>query len=260
MAKKEKKVQMLSPENYIRTRARSLEIYECLINNEWAESGIANVIVTRKHTNGNFTTALYLVDLYCLGVKDSIFLFNVGEDEYHKQLNAVCAMDEFIKIDYILAHNIIFAAIEFAGDYGFSPAKTFTNITQYLLEEDKDEIELIDIECGLHGKPAYFEGPYDDKAKVNRILQQLERTAGKGNYNYTLVIGEDDDLTNEKEDEIEDSEKYDEAVRIFRMYEGKFDSLNQQQSVLFLEAVDLIFQDAVDEDLAADFYDQLIED
>ena len=267
MAKKNKTIQLQSPENYIRTRARNLEIYECLINDGWKEGGMATVMVSRKHTNGNVTFAIYLVDLYCLGVKDTLFLFNVSELMYRQQLQRFYEMDEFTKIEYKLAHNIIYAAVEFAGDYGFIPDKLFTNVTQYLLEEDTEDIELIDIECGLHGKPAYFQGPNDNQATIKRILNQLERTAGRGNYNYTLGVDDLDsanDLFRYDEDteheEIDDSISYEETVGVFRQYEDRFDSLNKEETESFLDAVEVLFKSLVIEDVFDRYYDDFIED
>jgi hypothetical protein len=45
-------VHQLSPENYIRTKARTLPIYKCLVTPNWQDMGMANVIVMRKHVNG----------------------------------------------------------------------------------------------------------------------------------------------------------------------------------------------------------------
>jgi hypothetical protein len=47
MAKKNsgKVIQMLSPENYIRTKSRTLPIYECWINTDWEDVNLANCIV-----------------------------------------------------------------------------------------------------------------------------------------------------------------------------------------------------------------------
>ena len=89
MAKKRKKtgkvVQMhQSPENYIRTRARNLPIHECLITEEWEKAGMASVLIARKHSNGNITLGFYLVDIYCLGVKDTFYQFNIPETEYEQ--------------------------------------------------------------------------------------------------------------------------------------------------------------------------------
>lgn len=59
--------QKLSPENYIRQKARSLPIYECWITSNWKNSGLASICISRIHSNGNLTLGMYLVDLYCLG-------------------------------------------------------------------------------------------------------------------------------------------------------------------------------------------------
>ena len=143
MAKRKKNTkitQNLFHENYIRQKSRSLPVYECWINQDWEEGRSANVIITRKHSNGNFTAGIYLVDLLCLGVVESGFRFNIYESEYKELIESFGEIGEnqIGKIDYALAHNIIFAALEFADDYGFKPHKDFTNTLQYFLEEDKN--------------------------------------------------------------------------------------------------------------------------
>lgn len=176
-----KTAQLLSPENYIRKKARNLPIYECLVNKDWKESGFANLIVARSHTTGNITACMYLVDLYCLGVKETHYVFNMPKAEYKERL-VENSDDFYMPVSYELAHNIIFAAIEFAENFDFKPDKSFSSTTKFLLEEDTDEVELIEIECGKNGKPFFISSPDDDKAKIKRIVAQLEKTAGPGNY------------------------------------------------------------------------------
>ena len=57
MAKKNagKVIQMLTPENYIRSKSRTLPIYDCWINSDWEEGKMASVLISRQHTNGNIT-------------------------------------------------------------------------------------------------------------------------------------------------------------------------------------------------------------
>ena len=45
---------------------------------------MANIIIARKHSNDNLTFGIYLVDLLCLGVKDSFYGFNIPEQEYRE--------------------------------------------------------------------------------------------------------------------------------------------------------------------------------
>ncbi|MDZ4757040.1 MAG: hypothetical protein SGJ10_02725 [Bacteroidota bacterium] len=141
------KTSPLSPEKYIRTKARSLPIIACYINSDWKEAGMANIIVVRKHNNSNLTFGIYLVDLFALGTKDALYRFNVSEDVLKDVLN-----NSFIVVDYLLVHNIIYGANAFAEEYGFKVCKEFA-LVQYILEEDIEEIELMEIEFGRDGKP-----------------------------------------------------------------------------------------------------------
>jgi hypothetical protein len=191
--KKGKVIQILSPENYIRQKARNLPIHECRINRNWQKHGLANITVARKHSNGNITLGRFLVDLKCLGVKDAHYLFNVSEHEYKKIAGETYDEMNSEPVSYTLAHNIIYAGIEFADDYRFKPHKDFTSVAQYILEEDTDDIELIDIECGEDGKPFYMRGPLDTEKRANQIIAQLEREAGPGNYEVVWQTEEDFD-------------------------------------------------------------------
>jgi len=195
----------LSPEKYIQTQARSLPILECLINEDWESAGIANVLVARQHKTGNITYALYLVDMYCLGVKDVNYNFNVDPDHY---ADLKYAGPGWLTIDYVLAHNIIYGGIEYAEDYDFKPHKDFT-IARFILEEDDEAVELMELEFGLDGKPCYVQGPYDDPVKVKNIMATLERTAGKDNF--TMVEEDDEDLDDDWDGDWED-EDFDEEL------------------------------------------------
>ena len=110
--KKGKVINMpLSPTNYIRQRARKLPVFECLINSDWFEGGIATINVARRHSNGNITLGFYLVDTFCLGVKDSLFKFNISEISYQEFKDEIFSEFEMEHCEYELAHNIIFGAI-----------------------------------------------------------------------------------------------------------------------------------------------------
>lgn len=148
---KQKSSQHDSPEKYIRTRARTLPIYKCFINSDWKESGVAAIIIGRRHNTGNITVAIFLTDLFARGVKDTFFKFNISEDEF-LELAKRATETNSIEVEYPLVHNIIYGANEFAEAHGFRIHRDFS-LTQYILEEDSEEIEYIDIEFGKDGKP-----------------------------------------------------------------------------------------------------------
>ena len=279
MTKKGKTIQKQSPENYIRSRARGLEIYECVIEEDWDQDGYSNLIIARRHSTGKITAAVYLVDLYCLGITNSDYLFNVDEEEYREEMVNHFLPDGYIEIDYTLAHNIIFAAIDYAEEFGFKPHRIFTNITQYLLKEDNEEIELIDIECGLDGKPTYLYTPLDTEFTLNRIRKQLEKTAGPGNFEIINAsdyfdkyeeeggIEQEEDLELEKDfEDGKDIENaggkmdFEKAIEVFREFQGYEDELNKVESILYKYSIDLILLVKRDDKLYEKYYNMFFQD
>jgi hypothetical protein len=171
----------LSPKKYIETQARKLPIYKCLVNEDWEGSRMADVVVMRQHINGNITLGLYLVDLLCLGIKDTYYKFNIPQSEAEEQFGD--KMDHYIELDYELAHNIVYAGHDFAMEFEIPPHKDFS-LTKNILEEDNDSVPLIEIPVGdkRDGKPHLVINPY---GQGKWALEKLIKNAGEDNYYYT---------------------------------------------------------------------------
>ena len=267
--KKGKVVQMLSPENYIRKKARTLPVHECWINKGWRESRIADIVVARKHTNGNITLGMYLVDLNCLGVKDAYYLFNISEQNYKEYIIDKEEDTELKFISYTLAHNIIYAGVEFAEDYGFKPHKIYTSVAQYILEEDTKDIKLMDIKCGVDGKPVFYRDPFDNDASSKHIVAQLEREAGPGNYSVVDIGEMDEDEWEEDEewdeDEIEERERKFSGLSIKRKLDlikkmfVRMNELNEEEKKVLGFLSNSVLDEYVDFDKANNIYEELFE-
>lgn len=190
----------LSPRKYIETKARSLPLYKCWVNPEWKSAGLADVVVSRRHVNGHLTAAVYLVDLKCLGVKDTFYLFNEPEEDVSDKFRL--GEGYFIEIEYNLAHNIIYAGHDFAEEYDIHPHKEFST-TKFLLEDDTEDVPLIDVPVGdKEGKPLLIVSPgYNYKP----VLDKLKKNAGEGNFHYIIGIG-GDDLAEEGDEEFDDDD------------------------------------------------------
>lgn len=151
MSKKKKKHNQpvkLSPKAYLKNRARSLPIYKCWINEEWEDEMMAHIFLVRKHSNGNLTFGTFLVDLVEAGLKDCFA--GVNETEAHVMGILKDYRDDFIEIDYNVAHNIVYGGLEFAVEQGRRVCREF-EWAQYVLEEDTDDIPLINLPFGLEG-------------------------------------------------------------------------------------------------------------
>ncbi|NJK87916.1 MAG: hypothetical protein HC906_20090 [Bacteroidales bacterium] len=174
--------QQLSPEKYITGKGRLLPIHECFISEDWGKSGLATVVISRKMPSEKIIMGLYLVDVLCLGLKDTSYKFAMSAIEFSEFLNNLNQNQAMVKCEPNFAHNLIFGAIDFASESGFSPNKGF-KITEYLLNTDLIDDGIDTIEFGRNGKPLFVAGPFDD---VNRIIGILERNLGTGNYDYIM--------------------------------------------------------------------------
>lgn len=139
-----------------------------------------------------------MVDLFCLGVKNTTWFFNTDADEIEQIIEDTDRV--WLEIPYALAHNIVYAGLAFAEEYHIKPHVDF-GIAKYALDEDDDAIELIDIETGDDGIPHLIESHPGQHADA---LGKLKKYAGPGNYKTSLAI-----FTDDSDDEAEDSE-YDE--------------------------------------------------
>lgn len=161
----------LSPERFMREKARSLPIGKCYITPDWKEDGEAQIIITRQRSNGNLVMGAFLVDTFCLGVKDAgynedipVSVFEEHLDEYRDDIG----MEE---ISYNEAHNIIYGAIAFAEDGGIKLSKEFYP-AGYILEEDTEDIPLIEYEFGKDGKHFLVIGSDRGETKYLHTLQK----------------------------------------------------------------------------------------
>ena len=194
MAKKNKKhntQHFLSEEQYLIQRARTLKIGKCYISNDIEKIGEGFIIVTRLHTGGKISAVFYLVDTYCLGVKDSFYEMRCTTDEVKEILSQYENMRE---CSYEEAHNMIYGAIEFAEEAGIEPHRSF-RLTQYMLEEDTEDIPLIEYEFGKNGEHFLISEDYDE---LDRYFPTLKEHLGE-NFNY---IVKDDGFDFPSEEEI----------------------------------------------------------
>jgi hypothetical protein len=125
-----------------------------------------------------------MLDLWCLGVKDTIGPRQMNRMKYLQFIDAVYRgfAEETRKITLEQAQALVFSAINYAGQLGFKPHPDFEKSRSHLGEWSGEP----KIQCGRNGKPFYVSGPYDNPDK---ILKTLRENVGEGNFDYLLGMG-----------------------------------------------------------------------
>jgi hypothetical protein len=178
-------------------RGEVAPLYNCMVNVSAAqllldpnvpqdlieETGFAQVFIARSERQ-RLSVCSYLVDYWCLGVKDTFGPRKMDRFEYETMLEDLSYRfgESFKEVTLEEAQAIVFGAIDYAAGLGFDPHPDFTASKAHLGQR-RDA--LIPIEFGKDSKPMYVTGPYDNP---DRILTKLQQTVGKGNYNYIRSI------------------------------------------------------------------------
>jgi hypothetical protein len=181
------KNQQLTPIKYIQTKLKDLPFFCCYATETWRLSfELVTLIVSRVMPSGNICMALYLIDKGCLGLKNCYYQFNISESAFFDFIEEIEMREsrKFEEISVEEAHNLVFAALDYADELGFKPDKDWS-ITKYFLNENLITEDIDDIPFGRDGKPFFFAGPFDNVAKV---LATLKRSVGEGNFDYFIPI------------------------------------------------------------------------
>lgn len=169
-------------------------VYEVLLSRGWdKQDELATVLIARRSPNsGKVAAATFLVDRACLGVKGAQVRLHKDVAEYRAGLRAhIVGRQQMDAADFNLAAKIIFTGLEYAAGLGFRPDAVFAQAEPLLAGADPDAVATPVHAGGKDGKPLFINGPYDD---VERVLAQLRRSVGEGNFNYVLGTGPDSPL------------------------------------------------------------------
>lgn len=195
-AKKQQHVQQfLSPERYIKEKLRTVEIGDCYMTDDIWEQGIGRVVVTRKHNGGRISMAEFVVDTYCLGVRDCDYRLRMEDYELSFILHRMEKNEELRKVSYEEAHNVVYGAVAFAEEGGILPHKNFS-LVEYFLEEDDDGVPIIEYDFGKDGQHFLVAR---NILELTTYLPTLQAHLREDNVGWILADDTDDDEEMEEE-------------------------------------------------------------
>jgi hypothetical protein len=151
--------------------------------------GLGLVIIAREGKYNELSISSYLLDFWCLGVKDSIPPRKINRVKYkefvEKSFDAFPEPPQEVLIS--VGQGMIYSALEYGEKLGFQPHRDFAESRLHLGDWNRE----IRIECGRQGKPFYVNGPYDNPMKV---IETLKKSVGEGNFDYLIGSGGSDDF------------------------------------------------------------------
>jgi hypothetical protein len=166
---------------------------------ELFDSGCGYLVVSRFKADGRVESGFFLLDVFCLGVKDAGFhCFNSIADYRESLLDRLFPNEDPVRMTPAAARKLTEDAISYAMGLGFSPGDDYKKAGRVfggITTADCNEQFIF----GKDDKPLYIQGPSDSPARVERILRALEARCGEDGYQY-IVVADDFELLDGEEE------------------------------------------------------------
>ena len=146
--------------------------------------GLITVLVARRPRFGKVSACGYLVDAYCLGVKNALGPELMDERDLRGFVRRYFSTyhGDPVEAPIDLAREIVFGSVRYARGLGFEPHPDFAAAAGHLGTWTGPGT----ISFGKDGKPLYVFGPYDDHRSV---IRTLKRAVGRGNFEVLAITG-----------------------------------------------------------------------
>lgn len=162
-------------------------IHECLVPTSLFETGIGNMLFTRYLPNGSIAVSAFVVDVHCLGVKNALFHV-MSRSKYEGEFKR--GVEDSIEIHPSCAKKIITGAVNYAKNLGFPPHIDYHKASGIFSGVDSKACPE-KYEYGKDGKPFYVRGPNESIPQARKIVNNLSKKCGEGNFDYIVMLDED---------------------------------------------------------------------
>jgi hypothetical protein len=154
----------------------SWPVEEALVpENLWTQ-GIGQLVMARRHPNGRLVCGIYLVDTYCLGVKNAYWRI-VSRSDYQQLLYDIGKVGRHERVTPEYFAKLVHDAAAYAQAFGFAPHPDYRQARLVLTGIDTSLCPDT-FTFGKDGKPFYVRGPRESLSEARLIAERVTRAGG----------------------------------------------------------------------------------
>jgi len=162
-------------------------VLHCTIGDSLQEEGLGWVLLSREIPGGKVAAASFLVDRYCLGVKN-VFGEVLSRPEYDAKYVRKMKVDmPSHSVPPAEARKLLEEAVAYAHGLGLPPHADYTRMLTLFGSIDPAESNA-HFEFGKDGKPLFVAGPNDTPERCRAILGILTESCGPGGFHYIMPV------------------------------------------------------------------------
>jgi hypothetical protein len=166
-------------------RAGAAPIYRCLLQDRLFERGNGILLLARGTPDGGFVVGSFLLDTFCLGVKESFLHTDLDEREVGAM---IAAMEESVSLHAVepgYARNLVHEAVAYARSVGIAPHKDYGAVEALFGNVIADAGNAVFL-FGIDGKPVYIPAEEDTPAQIRRRVDALRKKVGEDGFDVRL--------------------------------------------------------------------------
>src|SRR5262249_30685514 len=140
--------------------------------------------------NGQVGFVVFLVDRYCLGVKN-VMADVTGSFTYERNVVNKMRSEYGVKeLSPACLRKLVEGAVDYARDLGLPPHPEYQKARVIFSDIEAGQCKE-EFEFGKDGKPLFIAGPHDSPERCRHIMACLEERCGPGGYHLIIPMASD---------------------------------------------------------------------
>ena len=161
-------------------RAAHAPIQHCLLTECLFDIGIGTLVLARGATSHHLALSSFLIDVFCLGIKDVMFE-SVESEVFEMYMDATDAGSPMVSVDPSYARKLLRDLSAWSQSIGFAPHRDFAAVERMFGGVSADASDAV-FRFGREGRPVYIPGPYDTAPLIQRRIEQLRKYLGDDGF------------------------------------------------------------------------------
>ncbi len=180
-------------------------ITESRISDSLWDNGIGYAVLVRRGPGGMAAMSLFLLDVYCLGVKNVVTLVEPENSISVCLSNMTENGTRWKNVSPEHVRKLVDCSMGYALNLGLAPHRDCAAAMNLFGNLDASQC-VVEFVFGCEGQPRYISGPNDSTARSKAVIDTLLRTCGPDGFHYIVHAGNPDELTLLEDEEDDDDQ------------------------------------------------------
>jgi len=163
-------------------RAAHAPIQHCFLTESVFDIGMGTLVLARGATPHHLALSSFLIDTFCLGIKDVMFE-SVESEVFEMHMDATDAGSPIVSVDPSYARKLLRDLAAWSQSIGFAPHRDFAAAERMFGDVSADASDAV-FRFGRDGKPVYIPGPNDTAHLIQRRIEQLQKYLGDDGFGF----------------------------------------------------------------------------